>query len=639
MNSRRGFLKQTSLAGIALATGSIDHLIASGSSKDFTYESKFIKLRLSADMPQFTFFSTDSLGQSQFNVNPLLENAKRGNTRYRSEINGNRISYYKSTDKTPVWRVKGGDKELVLQTHWKKGVSPEPVSIVFSQKLNHCTVLGAMAVNKQMQFPCVLHMPNMGTFRVYCSDPAITMFYDACRNLDQTISPDAKGEYEQQYVKIALPAADSSHPDITYRFESTVIFPETDKIKNDARFDGFRKNFINIFQLNPRIRALANNSSSDACTFTLFLYTEMARFTPELMKGLTAMDLVRNTLDRYIEGMKGYGQVGYPEGYGWPGKFDSSDSMPSLIISACYYILQTKDNKWAVKNYSSIKAWADAMIKTDRNKDGIIEFGYSGNANSWKPRVSVTDTDYLRPANWWDTIGFGHDDAYSNALAYRACTLLSEVASGINNASDSKYFGAFASKLKGNYFKDFYNPNTGVLGGWRSEDGKLHDYYFTFVNSMAICYGLIEDDQARRIMNKLLVKMKEVGYTDFRLGLPGNLIPIRREDYTDRDKRYGYGEKEDGSDGFQIYENGGATGCYAYYTIHALFKLGMRKEAESILFPMLESYNKGGFEGNCPGSEMTKDWKTWKGECWGYEGFLVDNYLPLLAVLDYTKML
>jgi hypothetical protein len=50
---------------------------------------------------------------------------------------------------------------------------------------------------------------------------------------------------------------------------------------------------------------------------------------------------------------------------------------------------------------------------------------------------------------------------------------------------------------------------------------------------------------------------------------------------------------------------------------------------------MLESFKNGDFEGHCPGSKMTKDWKTWTGECWGYEGFLVDNYLALLAVLDH----
>jgi hypothetical protein len=31
---------------------------------------------------------------------------------------------------------------------------------------------------------------------------------------------------------------------------------------------------------------------------------------------------------------------------------------------------------------------------------------------------------------------------------------------------------------------------------------------------------------------------------------------------------------------------------------------------------------------------MSKDWKTWDGNCHGYEGFLTDNYYALLAVLD-----
>src|SRR5665647_2088402 len=100
MNSRRGFLKQTSFAGIALAVGNIDNLFASGTDKNFAFESKFIKIQLSPDMPQFRFFSTDSLGQSQFKVNPLLENAKSGNIKYTGKINGNSISYYKNSDKT-----------------------------------------------------------------------------------------------------------------------------------------------------------------------------------------------------------------------------------------------------------------------------------------------------------------------------------------------------------------------------------------------------------------------------------------------------------------------------------------------------------------------------------------------------------
>ena len=65
----------------------------------------------------------------------------------------------------------------------------------------------------------------------------------------------------------------------------------------------------------------------------------------------------------------------------------------------------------------------------------------------------------------------------------------------------------------------------------------------------------------------------------------------------------------------------------------------MRKEANEIFLAMMESYNEGGFEGYCSNNNMTKDWKDWKGECWGYEGFLVDNYLAMLAISGYLDTL
>ena len=86
----------------------------------------------------------------------------------------------------------------------------------------------------------------------------------------------------------------------------------------------------------------------------------------------------------------------------------------------------------------------------------------------------------------------------------------------------------------------------------------------------------------------------------------------------------GAGQKEDGSDGFQIYQNGGASACFAYFTLAALYDLGRRDEADHILFPMLDGLEKGKFQGYGPNG-MTNDWKAWDGTPWGYEGLLVDN--------------
>jgi hypothetical protein len=141
-------------------------------------------------------------------------------------------------------------------------------------------------------------------------------------------------------------------------------------------------------------------------------------------------------------------------------------------------------------------------------------------------------------------------------------------------------------------------------------------------------------------MDHLLAKMQAVGYTHFSFGLPGNLVPVRKGDYVFHDNPpevYGVPRLEDGSDGFQYYENGGATACWTYYTIKALYQLGRVEDARRIFHPMLEGYARGEFQG-FDKSGMSLDWRDWKGGGHGYEGLLVDNYQALLAVLDDVKV-
>jgi hypothetical protein len=215
---------------------------------------------------------------------------------------------------------------------------------------------------------------------------------------------------------------------------------------------------------------------------------------------------------------------------------------------------------------------------------------------------------------------------------------MEQISKQAGHPDDQARYQAAADKLKAAYFKTFYDPATGILAGWRSSDGQLHDYYFPWVNGIAIHYGLVPADKANGIMDRLLAKMQEVGYTNFALGLPGNLISVARKDYVHHEVRFGGGWKEDGSDGFQIYENGGATASFAYFTLAALYNLGRIQDGDRILFPMLDAFAKGDFQG-FGDHRMSKDWKTWSGEPHGYEGLLTDNYYALLAVLDREKAL
>jgi hypothetical protein len=487
----------------------------------------------------------------------------------------------------------------------------------FNLKLCHATLLGVVNEDSSVTLPAFMHLPDQGTFRITSPQAGkAKLDYDSRRE----VGP---------YVKISFRPATKEMPLVEYRLEVAAVSPKFPKIENDPRFNGFRRNWLNILQVNPGLRMLANNSASDTCASCVMEFSDIAMYTPEAAGSPKMLDLVRQLLDRYLAGMPGYGFPGWVQ-------FDSNnrpsknpfflDAYPNLLIGAADYVFGSGDREWLKKNYPALRGWTEALLATDRDGNGLFEYELSGNSGSWPPSLPY------RPSNWWDTVGFGHEDAFSNALAYRALRGMEKMAGDLGEKNDSDRYAAAADKLRKVYAKTFYNPATGVLAGWKSADGQLHDYYFTFVNGAAIHYGLVSKDQATAIMDKLLAKIKEVGYVRFDFGLPGNLIPIARKDYVHLDPRWGGGQKEDNSDGFQIYENGGATACWEYFILAALYDLGRREEADRMLFPLLEGFDKGGFQGFGP-SGMTYDWKAWDGTPWGYEGFLADNYYALLAVV------
>ncbi|HEY2722868.1 MAG TPA: hypothetical protein VGI82_14140 [Chitinophagaceae bacterium] len=619
MNSRikrRTFIKNSVLTGVGLSTQGLLKILSVDNS------TSYLKLNCSQSSPQFDFLSVDSLGKNGLHNNVILNADQYFKNKFRVVSNNSVFNYFvesQGPNEQPVWSVKIQDRSFTISTRYVPEFN-ESFLVNISQYSNHATVLGIMEEeDDKVSLPAILHCPDMGSFRVTSDNATQKLVYSSKRFI------------EHPFVKIELPAASETSPSIEYHFEVAAIHPHINGIDTNSDYDCFRKNFISIFQLNPLLKILSNNSASDACAFTLFKYSEVALYTPPLAEGLKAMDLIKMTLDRYLNGTKGYGMLGYDYDKTWDipetdTKCNTLDSYPSLIISACIYASSSNDKKWFEDNYSKLKKWIEQMLKADLDHDGLLEFCLSGNSGSWKGDSS------MRPSNWWDTIGFGHKDAYSNALAYRALILLEQVHSKFGMDEEAKLYGMRAKKMKDIYATTFYNTSTGILAGWKSADGKLHDYWFTFVNAVAICYDLIDETMANSIMDNILAKMKEVGFTNFGLGLPGNLIPVIRADYTDLKPEVGGGKREDNLDGFQIYENGGATACFTYFTIRALQKLKRKKDADSILQPLLKSMSEGNFQGRCS-SGRTKDWKTWTGECWGYEGFLVDNYMFLLCVL------
>jgi hypothetical protein len=589
--------------------------------KKFEYSSAYYKIQLSDTTPFVKYFSVDAMGRSELNHNPVLWKGYSSGEKYELHKKSDNHVYISRVENPSyiLWDFKFDEKKFTVTSAYDKDSQTNGIDFRFSKLENHTTLLGLMEGKNKTWLPALMHFPDMGTIRLESDKPASVVNYDASRK---------EGE---NYISIKLPGATLSQSVITYTLTAVSIYPHFEGSET-AKMSGFRRNYLNLFQVNPKLQVLANNSCSDPCAFTLFMSSMLALNTPPLADSLTALDLVRMSVERYLNGMKAYGMFGYNGN--WEDRdigvdnsksqpYDYLDTYPSLVISACNYIRGSGDLDWARKYYPAIKKWMDRQMARDYDGNGLVEYELSGNSGSWNGVV--------RPANWWDTIGFGHEDAFSNALTYNALNLIEMIAKMIGMDKDAMVYDGLAEKMKKSYFKTFYNPSTGVLAGWKSSDGKLHDYYFLMVNSMAVYYNLVPENKVKDVMEALWKKMQEVGYTDFTLGLPGNLVSVRKEDYTHHDPRWGGGEKEDGSDAFQRYENGGASLNWSYFTLKAFKKAGLQEPLQKISDGILKSVSAGAFQGTCGKDGMTKDWKTWTGECWGYEGFLCDGYLVLLA--------
>ena len=227
-------------------------------------------------------------------------------------------------------------------------------------------------------------------------------------------------------------------------------------------------------------------------------------------------------------------------------------------------------------------------------------------------------------SNWWDDIGFGHEDAYANALAYRALRQTAAVFDSIGQREDAARLPrgrGQASRCLSTRRSTTRPPAS--WPGWRSADGQLHDYWFLWVNGAAIHYGLVRKDKANAIMDRLMAKMKEVGFTRFDLGLPGNLAPVAMKDYREPRARFGGGAKADGSDRFSaLRERRGDRLLRLFHAGRACTISAGRKRPTAFCCRCSAAFDRNDFEGRDPATNRSKDWKSWDGAAFGYEGYL-----------------
>ena len=237
--------------------------------------SKKLAVGLSPTSLAFSRFSVDSLGNGRLEHNPVLAEINRA---AGLELSGRS---YRLNGKT-VWTAEFDGDALLLRSEAAEGLAVPPFALTFDQKANHATLLGLMKPGeRQMGLPCVLHLPDMGTLRITCNAGGQKLDYAARRFIKPAC------------VRIGFPPATAATPRVEYRLEVVSIYPKLPGIEDNPLYDGFRRDWLNIFQVNPRLQMLANNASSDPCAFTLFGMTGTD-------KKLTTKSMFRSTTQTTI---------------------------------------------------------------------------------------------------------------------------------------------------------------------------------------------------------------------------------------------------------------------------------------------------------------------------------------------------
>ena len=217
---------------------------------------EYLDVELSLTQPQFLHLAVDSLGQGRFlpSAPPVAAcRAAAGDC----PANRRRVEYVQdaASSDPPRWTFEFGERSITMVSQWSQSDPPEPVVLDFDQSRCHATLLAVVDAKGAAALPALLHLPDQGTFCITApGNPPVRLPYDARR----AVGP---------YVKVTFPPATKETPRIEYRWEVTAIYPKFDAIEKDPRFRGFRRNWLNIFQVNPRLGTLANNAASDTCSF------------------------------------------------------------------------------------------------------------------------------------------------------------------------------------------------------------------------------------------------------------------------------------------------------------------------------------------------------------------------------------
>jgi hypothetical protein len=636
--SRRAFLE---MCAAGLGTAGLGLAFPSPSAGAMAGSSPGSILRLETDPKRslVTALSWDTEGGERFHANLLRQGAGVG-LRVRIDGQWREAAALPTTVQTAAgqtryqlrvtpqcsleWSISGSPDglEMTVATQGPATLPPHSLELVFpfDPRVTATTVLpGRWRDDGGFDTPLVISAPDFGQMLVRVKPSG-------------EVTGRLEGSRDNHMVDLILelPPLDANRP-CTLSFAPLRLDPPPG-LQDEALWRQARRGWFNAFQPSARWGeqnrpfsappgVLANNVLSDPCSFSLIFYADHMLWTPVVAEGVSVAELVRHSIEFWLE--QRTHMTGEVVGYWDYVNFLEANAGP--LICAWDYVEATGNLAWLEKTISRLEFVADFPARRDQDFDGLVEATQSGNANT------LLDPD--RSSNWFDAVNYGYKDAYANAVIYRSWRCLADLEAKLHREEKRARYARLADRLKAAYARALYNPATGWIAMWRSADGKLHDYACPVTSGLAIEYGLVDIEPGRKIVAKLWAKMQAAGFQRFELGIPPTLEPIPRADYIQPDG-LGSPRREDGSDTFQQYENGGISAGHTLHFLVASHLVGQGDRADRALRAMLSRQQQGGFQNGVQNvGYQGIDWTTWEGKPCGYEGYLADVFYFLQAVL------
>lgn len=379
---------------------------------------------------------------------------------------------------------------------------------------------------------------------------------------------------------------------------------EMSRVRGSAQpAEGLRRHFASVLSLfRAEHRGFSNNAASVNVHSSQNVPAELVPYIRRTRNAPDPIALARYTVERGLLDGGGYGY--------WRNLYLDCDP---ILLSAAGRLHQARpDRRWLRRIEPGLSAALARLRAQMGGSELLVCRALSGDSGS-----------YRWSANACDIVGFGHLDAYVNAWGYRAFRNAEALLGDLGKVAEAKACRGHAERLRAAYAPALLNPETGWVGGWRSRDGQLHDYAFTWINGPAIAFGLLEPEAARRAMTNLEALRDRVGAGAARIGLPANLLPIRREDHLLPAMGY------DLEPTFECYTDGSIMGFAGGYYLRALSLHGPEGRARRMADELEEGYAWGLHTG---GFDSGYEFRTWEGIPSGYEGTLIFSFASLYSI-------